>query len=79
VEDLSRFPASQFARDPTTGKLSPDYLFLADYPGTSSGPRVSQFLLNSYVLDGVFIEQRIGTPLPATTLGIDFGWRMLRM
>jgi hypothetical protein len=43
--------------------ITAQHLFLPNYPGVREGPRVSQFLLWSYELEGMPIEQRRSVPL----------------
>jgi len=67
-DDLSRFSGYTGPRDPATGKVTPQLLFRLDYPGVTTGPMVSQFLLQPYRLNGLDIDQRIDTWTP----GLDF-------
>jgi hypothetical protein len=73
IEELSAFPSGLFPRDPSSGIITPSSLFLVEYPGVLAGPRVSQFLLQDYVFDGVLVKQKLSTPLSVMDAdGIDF-------
>lgn len=67
VEDLGSFPGYT---GPTP--VTPQNLFRVDYPGVLDGPMVSQFLLQSFRLDGIEIDGRTRVPLPVPAGGIDF-------
>ena len=55
-------------RDAKTGKVTPQTLFRAPYPGVTDGPVVSQFLLRRFRYDGIPIDPKIST----TVAGSDF-------
>lgn len=61
--DLSKLPGFRGVKDPKTGRVTPSTLFRSGYPGTDSGPLVSQFLLLDYGLDGQDVKQRIEVPV----------------
>lgn len=61
IADLSRFPEYDRPKG-ASHHLTPDTLFSAEYNGVLAGPRVSQFLLNTFDYDGVSLEQRIRFP-----------------
>jgi hypothetical protein len=65
--DLSRLPGNAGPRD-ASGKVTPQTLFRAGYPGVADGPLISQFLLRKFRYDGIPIDPRISTA-PA---GADF-------
>lgn len=65
-EDLSRFPNTG-PRD-ASGKITPQTLFRASYPGVTDGPPVSQFLLRRFRYDGIPIDPKIST----NVAGADF-------
>ncbi|HEV7671246.1 MAG TPA: phosphoesterase [Thermoanaerobaculia bacterium] len=62
-EDLSRLSGNPGPRDPTTGKVTPQTLFRAPYPGVTDGPPVSQILLQRFRYDGIPINPKISTNL----------------
>lgn len=66
-EDLSRFKGDP-GRDPKTGKVTPQTLFRATYPGVQDGPVVSQFLLRRFRYDGIPIDPKMST----NVAGADF-------
>jgi hypothetical protein len=66
-EDLSRL-AGNPGRDAKTGKVTPQTLFRAPYPGVTDGPPVSQFLLRRFRYDGIPIDPKIST----NVAGADF-------
>jgi hypothetical protein len=61
AEELSQF--SKSVTDSERAPVSAPTLFLADYPGISDGPRISQLVLWSFEFDGIPVEQRRATPL----------------
>jgi hypothetical protein len=73
AKDLSKFACFKGPRDPKTGAISPDQLFRVNYSGAMDGSMVSQFLLMNSSLDGVDVQARIKTILPAANGdGVDF-------
>lgn len=58
-EDLSRFSGNVGARK--DGKVTPQTLFRAPYPGVTDGPPVSQLLLRVFRYDGIPILPKIST------------------
>ncbi len=60
-EDLSRLSGNPGPRDAKTGKVTPQTLFRAPYPGATDGPAVSQFLLRRFRYDGIPIDPKIST------------------
>lgn len=60
-EDLSRLSGNPGPRDAKTGKVTPQTLFRAPYPGVTNGPHVSQFLLRRFRYDGIPIDPKIST------------------
>jgi hypothetical protein len=60
IQDLRRFPEFQ-ALDAAT-------LFRAEFPGVQTGPYLSQFLLQPYLLGSTPVEQRYRTTVP----GVDY-------
>jgi len=73
VKDLNRLGAALLPDDTFRGPISSATLFLPDYPGLSSGPRVSQFWLWDHMIDGAVVQQRIQTPVPVSAgEGVDF-------
>jgi hypothetical protein len=59
-EDLSRMAGNPGPRD-KDGKVTPQTLFRAPYPGVADGPMVSQFLLRRFRYDGIPIDPKIST------------------
>ena len=66
-EDLSRLSGNAGPRD-AAGKVTPQTLFRASYPGVTDGPPVSQFLLRRFRYDGIPIDPKIST----NVAGADF-------
>lgn len=60
-EDLSRLSGNPGPRDAQSGKVTPQTLFRAPYPGVTDGPLVSQFLLRRFRYDGIPIDPKIST------------------
>lgn len=59
-EDLSRLKGNAGLRD-ASGKITPQALFRAPYPGVTDGPVVSQLLLRRFRYDGIPIDPKIST------------------
>jgi hypothetical protein len=53
ADSLNSYPGYTGPRDPSTGTVTPQVLFRADYPGVLDGPMVSQFLLRSFFYDAI--------------------------
>lgn len=62
AEDLSKF--SDFRGPKQDGKVTPQTLFRDKYPGCTTGPYISQFLLKEAPFGGQRIDQRIRTTTP---------------
>lgn len=52
-DSLNQYPGYSGPKDPSTGTVTPQVLFRADYPGVLDGPMVSQFLLRSFFYDAI--------------------------
>lgn len=52
-DSLNAYPGYTGPVDPTTGTITPQVLFRADYPGVLDGPMVSQFLLRAFFYDAI--------------------------
>ena len=64
-DDLSAMPGYTGPRDPGSGDVTPQELFRVDFPGVTTGPIVSQFLMRGFNYDGIFVQEpKIQTVLP---------------
>jgi hypothetical protein len=72
IDDLSTRFSGYFG----PANLSPQSLFRADYPGVTTGPMLSQFLLANFTYDGITIGAQTRAAVPAYNPG-DTGYDFL--
>ena len=64
IQNLDAFNGLSISRD-ANGNIDPAQdLFRTDWPGVSSGPMVSQFMLADFDIDGIIVEPKQKTLIP---------------
>jgi len=65
LENLDAFKGLSISRESNNGRITPAQdLFRTDWPGVSSGPVVSQFMLADFDIDGIVVPPKQKTLVP---------------